>query len=83
MFLSAIMLGWKYTQENSYSSKTWARISGLSLKEINSNERAFLATINWRLYISSETFERWSIHMCIPNNKRQELILEGTMPFSP
>ncbi|KAH7161795.1 hypothetical protein EDB81DRAFT_785551 [Dactylonectria macrodidyma] len=58
MFLSALMLGWKYTQEKSYSSKVWARISGLCLKEINSNEAMFLIVIDWRLYIPYEIFKR-------------------------
>ncbi|KAH6883834.1 hypothetical protein B0T10DRAFT_136685 [Thelonectria olida] len=56
MFLSALMLGWKYTQEKSYSSRVWARISGLSLKEINSNEAMFLEIIDWHLYIPYENF---------------------------
>ncbi|KAH7112346.1 hypothetical protein EDB81DRAFT_827631 [Dactylonectria macrodidyma] len=66
MFISALMLGWKYTQEKSYSSKVWARISGLRLKEINSNEAMFLIIIDWRLYIPYETFKRWSDYMCLP-----------------
>ncbi|PVH72095.1 hypothetical protein DL98DRAFT_378509, partial [Cadophora sp. DSE1049] len=51
MFLAALILGWKYTQERSYSSRKWAQISGLSSKEINTNEVVFLSTIDWRLYI--------------------------------
>ncbi|KAH6985356.1 hypothetical protein EDB80DRAFT_533055, partial [Ilyonectria destructans] len=63
MFLAAIMLGWKYTKERSPSSKMWARISGLQLKEINANEAMFLEIIDWRLYIPCEPFERWSVRM--------------------
>ncbi|KAI5455829.1 hypothetical protein BGZ63DRAFT_397420 [Mariannaea sp. PMI_226] len=61
MFLSALMLGWKYTQEKSYSSRVWARISGLSLREINSNEAMVLEIIDWHLYIPYENFERESV----------------------
>ncbi|KAH7118251.1 hypothetical protein B0J13DRAFT_458427, partial [Dactylonectria estremocensis] len=73
MFISALMLGWKYTQEKSYSSKVWARISGLRLKEINSNEAMFLIIIDWRLYIPYETFKRWSDYVS-SHLKCQELI---------
>jgi hypothetical protein len=51
MFLSAVMLAWKYTQDKCYSSRQWARISGLCLTEINSNEGIFLQRVCWCLYI--------------------------------
>lgn len=59
MFLSALMLGWKFTQERGSSTRKWARLSGLSSREINSNEAAFLSTIDWRLYIPHTVFARW------------------------
>ena len=59
MFLSALILASKYTQERSFSSRVWAKISGLCIKEINTNEAVFLSTIDWRLYISNRAFESW------------------------
>ncbi|KAH8595088.1 hypothetical protein B0O99DRAFT_494595, partial [Bisporella sp. PMI_857] len=59
MFLAALILAWKYTQERSYSSRAWAKISGLCSKEINTNEAVFLSTVGWRLYIPHTIFERW------------------------
>lgn len=82
MFLAAIMLGWKYTQERSYSSRAWASMSGLHLKEINSNEVLFLIKIDWRLYIPRENLEHWNVYMCLPARKRQELIVHDSIPFS-
>ena len=82
MFLAAIMLGWKYTQEKSYSSRAWARISGLHLKEINSNEVMFLVRIDWRLYISCENLERWSVYVRLPTWKHQEFIVQDPIPSS-
>jgi hypothetical protein len=60
MFLAALILGSKYTQERSYSSRAWAKISGLRSKEINTNEAVFLATIDWCLYIPHTISERWA-----------------------
>ncbi|KAH9211711.1 hypothetical protein DL95DRAFT_186550 [Leptodontidium sp. 2 PMI_412] len=60
MFLAALILAWKYTQERSYSSRTWAQISGLSSKEINANEVVFLSTVDWRLHIPDTFFRRWT-----------------------
>ena len=59
MFLSALILASKYAQARSFSSRAWAKISRLCLKEINTNEAVFLSTIDWRLYISNGAFERW------------------------
>jgi hypothetical protein len=63
MFLSALMLGWKFTQEHCYSTRTWAKISGLGSTEINANEAAFLSVINWRLYIPRAVFESWATEL--------------------
>jgi hypothetical protein len=60
MFLSALMLGWKFTQERGPSTRKWAMLSGLSLGEINGNEAAFLSMIDWRLYIPHTVFARWN-----------------------
>ncbi|KAH8901633.1 hypothetical protein GQ53DRAFT_740442 [Thozetella sp. PMI_491] len=59
LFLSALMLAWKFTQERCYSSAHWAAMSGLCLKEINMNEATFLSTVHWDLYISGTAFEQW------------------------
>ena len=60
MFLAALILAWKYTQDRNYSLGVWTKISGLGPKEINTNEAVFLSTIDWRLYIPHAVFERWA-----------------------
>ncbi|GKT51108.1 G1/S-specific cyclin pas1 [Colletotrichum spaethianum] len=71
MFLAALMLGWKFTQEQAFSTATWATFSGLSVRELNRNEAAFLSMIDWRLYISQAVFAQWdtevSYHVQTPN----------------
>lgn len=59
MFLAALMLGWKYTQDRSYTSRGWAKVSGLCAREINFNEAIFLEAIHWALYIPQTAFDRW------------------------
>jgi len=60
MFLAALMLSSKYTQDRNFSSRSWATISGLRSNELNANEALFLATIDWRLYIPPMSFQRWA-----------------------
>ncbi|CAJ0847458.1 17520_t:CDS:2 [Entrophospora sp. SA101] len=54
MFLASLIVASKYLQDNNYSNNAWSKISGLSLKEINSIERRFLQLIVYNLYVSEE-----------------------------
>ncbi|CAO3593427.1 unnamed protein product [Absidia cylindrospora] len=59
MFLASLMLASKFLQDKNYRNRAWSRISGLALHEINTAELAFLKLINYNLYISKTTFDRW------------------------
>lgn len=60
MFLAALILASKYLQDRNYSARAWSKISGLATQEINQNEMAFLAAVNWKLHITDEVFQRWT-----------------------
>ncbi|KAI5300893.1 hypothetical protein KEM56_002122, partial [Ascosphaera pollenicola] len=49
MFLTSLILAAKYLQDHNYSARAWSKISGLETREVNSNERLFLAAIDWNL----------------------------------
>ncbi|KAI8337237.1 cyclin-domain-containing protein [Chlamydoabsidia padenii] len=59
MFLASLMVASKYINDKSYRNKAWADASGLTLAEINASELAFLQMIDYRLYVSKPTFEKW------------------------
>ncbi|KAF2465982.1 uncharacterized protein BDR25DRAFT_318114 [Lindgomyces ingoldianus] len=71
MFLAALILASKYLQDRNYSARAWSKISGLKVCEINTNEMAFLAAVNWKLHITDPVWERW-----------QEIVLRHT-PSNP
>jgi hypothetical protein len=60
MFIAALILAWKYTQDRNYSLAAWAKISELCAQEIKTNEAIFLGAVDWRLYIPKTVFERWA-----------------------
>lgn len=60
MFLAALILASKYLQDRNYSAKAWSKMSGLPVKEINANERTFLAKIDWKLHVAKPLFDRWT-----------------------
>ena len=59
MFISALILASKYLQDRNFSANAWSKISGLSTWDLNVNEMAFLSTINWKLHIPGQVFDRW------------------------
>ncbi|KAF9738314.1 hypothetical protein PMIN06_006809 [Paraphaeosphaeria minitans] len=71
MFLAALILASKYLQDRNYSARAWSKISGLKVCEINTNEMAFLAAVNWKLHITDPVWDKW-----------QEIVLRHT-PSNP
>lgn len=59
MFLAALILASKYLQDKNYSIRAWGKMSGLQVAEINTNERVFLAAVNFKLHIPHTIFQRW------------------------
>jgi hypothetical protein len=59
MFLASLMVASKYLHDKNYHNKAWSKITGLDIKEINAAEMAFLKLIDYRLYVSKPTFDRW------------------------
>ncbi|KYK59779.1 hypothetical protein DCS_00913 [Drechmeria coniospora] len=60
MFLAALILSCKYLQDRNFSAGAWSRISGLSVREINRNELAFLFAVDWKLHVTDDVFQRWT-----------------------
>ncbi|KAH6885582.1 hypothetical protein BKA70DRAFT_1071900, partial [Coprinopsis sp. MPI-PUGE-AT-0042] len=49
-FLAALILASKFTQDKCYSNCAWAKLSGLSSREIGRRERALGDAFDWRLW---------------------------------
>ncbi|KAI8987079.1 hypothetical protein BDB01DRAFT_784489 [Pilobolus umbonatus] len=59
MFLASLMVASKYLHDKNYHNKTWCKITGLDIKQINASEMAFLKLIDYRLHVSKPTFDKW------------------------
>ncbi|KAF2225788.1 cyclin-domain-containing protein, partial [Elsinoe ampelina] len=55
----ALMLGNKFLDDNTYTNKTWADVSGISVAEVHIMEVEFLSNMKYNLFTSSETWARW------------------------
>ena len=56
----ALMLGNKFLDDNTYTNKTWAEVSGISVMEIHIMEVEFLSNMRYDLYVSKEEWKSWN-----------------------
>lgn len=57
----ALILGNKFLDDNTYTNKTWAEITGIFVKEIHVMEVEFLVNIRYSLLVSKAQWEDWQI----------------------
>jgi hypothetical protein len=57
----ALMLSNKFLDDNTYSNKTWADVSGISVQEIHIMEIEFLSNIRYSLFASQNEWEGWKV----------------------
>ncbi|KAJ5130673.1 uncharacterized protein N7515_006712 [Penicillium bovifimosum] len=55
----ALMLGNKFLDDNTYTNKTWAEVSGIAVHEIHIMEVEFLSNIRYDLFSSEAEWSRW------------------------
>ncbi|OAL32428.1 hypothetical protein AYO22_00450 [Fonsecaea multimorphosa] len=55
----ALMLGNKFLDDNTYTNKTWAEVSGISVTEIHIMEVEFLSNMRYALYASAAEWSEW------------------------
>ncbi|KAJ5664108.1 hypothetical protein N7507_004839 [Penicillium longicatenatum] len=55
----ALMLGNKFLDDNTYTNKTWAEVSGIAVQEIHVMEVEFLSNIRYDLFASEAEWDRW------------------------
>ncbi|GAA5870885.1 hypothetical protein JCM1840_002719 [Sporobolomyces johnsonii] len=79
MFLASLICASKYLQDRNYSNRAWAKISGLTVQEINANERAFLSLCGWGLHLKADDFRRWTERLATLTTPT----LPTTSPASP
>jgi len=55
----ALMLGNKFLDDNTYTNKTWAEVSGISVREIHVMEVEFLSNMRYGLLTSKDQWQDW------------------------
>ncbi|KAG0212439.1 hypothetical protein BGX31_001501 [Mortierella sp. GBA43] len=58
-FTGALILANKFLDDNTFTNKTWADITGMKIKDVNHLEMQFLNGIDFRLFTSSGHYSEW------------------------
>ncbi|GJJ76318.1 hypothetical protein EMPS_08677 [Entomortierella parvispora] len=58
-FTGALILANKFLDDNTFTNKTWADITGMKIKDVNHLEMQFLSGIDFRLFTSPSEYSEW------------------------
>lgn len=62
MLTIALLLGSKFLDDNTFQNKSWAEVSGIPVRELNTMEYEWLGAISWVLYVNldeSQDYKAW------------------------
>jgi len=57
----ALMLGNKFLDDNTYTNKTWAEVSGINVSEVHIMEVEFLSNMKYDLFTSEQDWSQWQV----------------------
>ncbi|KAL4899524.1 hypothetical protein BDW74DRAFT_109397 [Aspergillus multicolor] len=61
----ALMLGNKFLDDNTYTNKTWADVSRITVQEIHVMEVEFLSNLRYNLYASEKEWAQWHVKLSL------------------
>ncbi|CED83910.1 Cyclin [Phaffia rhodozyma] len=83
LFLSSLLVANKVADDCNYTNRSFADVSGLSLPEVNAIERAFLRTIAFDLWVSTEEFHAWLYRLTDLGKARHRALQAFVHPYQP
>lgn len=55
MLTTAMLLGSKFLDDNTFQNKSWSEVSGIPVRDLNALEYEWLAAADWHLYVNLDT----------------------------
>jgi len=72
LLLASFIVTIKFHEDEHYSLKYYAKLGGISLKEIINLEYVFLTLLDFRLYISEELFQKYNNYLLNLENSEDD-----------
>ena len=71
LVVSSLMLADAFINDNAYSCKSWALVSGIGVKTLIQMRRSLLTVFQHDLYVSAECYSQWSATISLMLNASQ------------
>ncbi|KAM0280218.1 hypothetical protein ACHAQH_004176 [Verticillium albo-atrum] len=78
----ALMLGNKFLDDNTYTNKTWAEVSGISVQEIHVMEVEFLSNMRYSLLATKDEWEDWLAKLACFSEYYERALKQPTSPIA-
>jgi len=69
LLLIAVVLATKFHDDIHYSNEYYAKVGGMTLKEVNSLEKHFAETLSWKLHVGPEEYRFYHNVVCEATEK--------------
>lgn len=79
-FLASLILASKFMQDRCYSNRAWAKLSGLSPREIGRCERALGEALEWRLWVGKLPAAQSNLGRSLTKSKSESDIINVGKP---
>ncbi|GKT49774.1 meiotically up-regulated gene 80 protein [Colletotrichum spaethianum] len=78
----ALMLGNKFLDDNTYTNKTWAEVSGITVQEIHVMEVEFLSNMRYSLLATKQEWEEWLVKLSCFSEYYERAQKQPTSPLN-
>lgn len=62
MLTIGLLLGSKFLDDNTFQNRSWSEVSGIAVKDLNTMEHQWLASMDWNIYVNldeSHDYNAW------------------------
>ena len=82
LFLVAMMLSNKYTEDHPYPNSYWSSHFGIQVEQLNRLEQSFLQHLDHTIFVRKDDFNRWVLclsRLChwLPMARRRDTMMDG------
>jgi hypothetical protein len=65
MLTIGLLLGSKFLDDNTFQNRSWSEVSGIAVKDLNTMEHQWLASMDWNIYVNldeSHDYNAWLVN---------------------
>ena len=78
LILSAMLIALKYNEDDYFNNEFYAKVGGVTKKEIDKLEYEFLIRSEYKLFVSEDVFEKYNNYLITPHEEEDEDSMNDT-----